>query len=161
RLRRDSIAERDNARAPDLSRSPCERCAPSTRCRVEARRSPRGVAPCHRLLARKNLVDAELAIGTVRNHRLTGLETKRLPIDLYRDDGRLERDEIGDAPDLGIGLTIRPCGLARVTDVVVTAEPFVRTESLVFHRGQRGLIDVGAQHVPARREARLVEDDWS
>src|SRR4029077_3300099 len=45
-----------------------------------------------------------------------------------------------------------------VTDVVVAAQPFVRAEGLVFHRGQGGLIDVGPCKVPARSEARLVED---
>src|SRR5438132_12634000 len=31
----------------------------------------------------------------------------------------------------------------------------------MVHEGQRGLIDVGARNVPARREARLVEDNRS
>jgi hypothetical protein len=32
-------------------------------------------------------------------------------------------------------------------------------EGLEFHRSEGGLIDVGALNVPARREARLVEDE--
>src|SRR5262249_55714786 len=64
----------------------------------------------------------------------------------------------GDAADLGISLTIRPCRPACVTDIVVAAQPFVRTEGLLFHGGQRGLIDVGAFNVPPRCEAGLVED---
>jgi hypothetical protein len=45
-----------------------------------------------------------------------------------------------------------------VTDVVVAAQPFVRAEGLMFHRGQRGLVDVGTCNLPTRREAGLVED---
>src|SRR5215475_14219408 len=48
-----------------------------------------------------------------------------------------------------------------VTDVVITAQPFVRTEGLMIHRGQRRLVDIGAWNVPAWREAGLVENQWS
>src|SRR5262249_12726272 len=63
-----------------------------------------------------------------------------------------------DARDLGIGLTIRPRCPTCVTNVVVAAQAFVRAERLLGHGSQRGLIDVGARNVPARREAGLVED---
>src|SRR2546422_4489025 len=38
---------------------------------------------------------------------------------------------------------------------------FRSAKGLMVHEGQRGLIDVGARNVPARREARLVEDNRS
>src|SRR5262245_6371866 len=56
----------------------------------------------------KRFGDGETAIGAVRNHGLTGLKTELDAIELYRDHVRLERHQIGDAADLGIGLTIRP-----------------------------------------------------
>jgi len=82
-----------------------------------------------------------------------------VPSSCNRNYIRLERYQSGDAANFRIGLTIRPCRQTCVTDVVVAAEPFVRAESLMFHEGQRGLIDVGAQNVPARRKAGLVQDD--
>src|SRR6516165_4301678 len=94
----------------------------------------------------------------MRNHRLTRLETELGAIELYRDHVRLERHQVGDATDLGIGLTIRPCRQTCVTDVAVAAQPLVGAEGPVFHWGQRGLIDVGAYNVPPRREAGFVED---
>src|SRR5215510_3592615 len=45
-----------------------------------------------------------------------------------------------------------------VTDVVVAAQSFVRAEGLLVHSSQRRLVDVSAWHVPARREARFVQD---
>src|SRR5215471_4237854 len=47
------------------------------------------------------------------------------------------------------------------TDVVIAAYPFVRTEGLVFHGGQRGLVDIDAWNVPPWREAGLVENQRS
>src|SRR6185295_16430871 len=85
----------------------------------------------------KHLVDGEFAIGTVRNHRLTRLEAERGPVELERDHVRLERHQVGDAADFGIGLTIRPCRPTCVTDVVVAAEPLVRAERLMLDGGQR------------------------
>src|SRR5262245_3041486 len=104
------------------------------------------------------LGDGEIAIGAVRAHRLTGFKMELGAIDLYRDDVRLERHQVGYPADPGIGLTIRPCRSRRVTDVVVATQPVVPAERLVLHRGQRGLIHVGARNVPARRETGLVED---
>jgi hypothetical protein len=80
------------------------------------------------------------------------------PIELYRDDVRLERYKVGNATDPGIGFTIRPRRQPCIIDVVIAAEPFVWAEGLVFHSGQRGLIDVGARNIPTWREAGLVED---
>src|SRR5215831_17149229 len=48
-----------------------------------------------------------------------------------------------------------------VTDVVIAAHPFVRTESLVFHGSQSRLVDISAWNVPAWREAGLVENQRS
>jgi hypothetical protein len=94
----------------------------------------------------------------VRKHRLPRFKTQLVAIKLYGYDVRLEPHQVGDAAHLWIGLAIRPCRLACVTDVVVAAEPFVRAEGLVFHGGQRGLIDIGPWNVPTRREAGLVEN---
>ena len=66
----------------------------------------------------------------MRNHRLTRLKMELRAIEMYRDDVRLERHQVGDAADLGIGVRIRPCRQTCVTDVVVAAEPFVRAEGL-------------------------------
>ena len=41
------------------------------------------------LFARESLGDGEVAIGAVRNHRLTRLETELSAIDLYGDQVRL------------------------------------------------------------------------
>lgn len=82
----------------------------------------------------ERLHDGEVAIGAVRNHRLTRLQTELGAIELYRDHVRLERHEAGDAADFGIGVTIRPCRQTCVTDVVVAAQPFVRAEGLCFRR---------------------------
>jgi hypothetical protein len=46
-----------------------------------------------------------------------------------------------------------------VADVVVAGKPLVRAERLSLDRDQRVRIDVLARHVPARREAGLVERD--
>jgi len=103
-------------------------------------------------------VDVEIAIGPMRKHRLTRLKMELGAIELYRDDVRLERHEVGNATDPGIGFTLRPRRQTCVTDVVVAAHSFVWAEGLVFHSGQRGLINVTARNVPAWREAGLVED---
>src|SRR5258705_4085116 len=44
-----------------------------------------------------------------------------------------------------------------VTDIVIAAQSFVRTEGLLFNRSQRGLVDVASWNVPPGREAGLVE----
>ena len=85
----------------------------------------------------------------MRNHRLPRLKTELSAVEAYRDDVRLERNQVGDAADLRIRVRIRPCRQRCVTDVVVAAQPFVRTKGLVFYRDQCGLIDVGAWNVPA------------
>ncbi len=66
--------------------------------------------------------DVEVAIRAVRNHCLTRLKMELGAVELYRDNVRFERDQIGDAADLRIGVTIRPCPQTCVTDVVVTAQ---------------------------------------
>src|SRR5690348_7135818 len=59
------------------------------------------------------LGDGEIAIGTVRNHRLTRLRMKLRTVERDRDEIWLERNEIRYAARLGIGLGIakamRPC----------------------------------------------------
>src|SRR5262249_47686108 len=118
-----------------------------------------GIPPARILLAPSDcLSDGEFAIGAMRNHRLTRLKTKLPAIELYRDNVGLERHQAGNAADLGIGVTIRPCRQMCVTDIVVAAYPFVRAEGLVVHRSQCGLINIGTFNVPPRRKARLVED---
>src|SRR5262249_34525665 len=47
-----------------------------------------------------------------------------------------------------------------VTDVVIAAHPFVRTEGLVFHGSQCGFVDINAWNVPAGRKAGFVENQW-
>src|SRR5260221_12213459 len=91
-----------------------------------------------------HLGEVEVAIGAVRNHRLTRLKMELDAIEMYRDDVRLERHQVGDAADLRIGIRIRPCRQTCVTDGVVTAEPFVWAEGLEFHGSEGGLIDVCA-----------------
>src|SRR4051812_161926 len=105
------------------------------------------------------LGEGEVAIGSVRNHRLTRLQMKLGDTQMYRNDVRLERHQVRNAADLGIGGGIKPCRLTCVTDVVVAAEPFVWAEGLEFHRREGGLIDVGAGNVPAWSKARLVEHE--
>src|SRR4029450_6294350 len=63
--------------------------------------------------------------------------------------------------NLGISVTIRPSGMMCVTDVVIAAQPFVRTEGLLFHGSQRRFVDVASWNVPPWREAGLVENQRS
>src|SRR5262249_40164755 len=63
-----------------------------------------------------------------------------------------------NAANFGVGLAIRPRGQTFIIDVVVAAQPFVRTESLMLHESQRRLIDISARNVPPRREAGLIQD---
>jgi hypothetical protein len=49
-----------------------------------------------------NFGEVEVAIGAVRNHRLTRLKTELDAIKIYRDDVRFERHQIRDAADLRI-----------------------------------------------------------
>src|ERR1700751_897978 len=104
------------------------------------------------------LGNVEIAIGTVRNHRLARFEMELDAVEMYRDHVRLERHQVGDAANLRIGIRIRPCRQTCVTDGIIAAEPFVWAEGLEFHRSESGLIDVGAWNVPAWREAGLVEN---
>jgi hypothetical protein len=103
------------------------------------------------------LGEVEVAIGAVRNHRLTRLKTELGAIEMHSDDIRFERHQVGDAANFGIGVGIRPCCLTRIANRVIAAESFVRAERLEFHSGEGGLIDVVAWNVPARRETGLVE----
>jgi hypothetical protein len=105
------------------------------------------------------LLDREVAIRAVRDDLLTRLEMQRGAIEVDRDDIRLERHQVGDAADLRIGVGIRPCRQTGITDGVIAAEAFIWAEGLEFHGSERGLINVGARHVPARREAGFVEDE--
>ena len=59
-------------------------------------------------LSRRCLGDGEVAVGAVRNHRLTRLKMQLGAIKVYRNYVRLERHQVGDAADFGIRLTIRP-----------------------------------------------------
>src|SRR5262245_3850060 len=45
----------------------------------------------------------------------------------------------------------------RVANVVIAAQPFVRTEGLLFNGSKRGLVDVASWNVPSWREAGLVQ----
>ena len=83
----------------------------------------------------ERLGHGEVAIGAMRNHRLARLKTELGAIKLYRDQVRLERHQAGDAADLRIGLTIRPCRQTRLADVVIAAQPFVRAEGLMVFQG--------------------------
>ena len=105
------------------------------------------------------LGNSELPIGTVRNYRLTRLKVELRAVQMHRNYVRLERHQARDAANFRIGFTLRPCRQTCVTDIVVAAQPFVWTEGLMLHERQRGLIDVGARNVPARRKAGLVQDD--
>src|ERR1051326_7943735 len=80
-------------------------------------------------------------------------------IQMYSNKVRLERYQIGNAADLGIGIRIRPCRQTCVPNVVIPAEPFVRAKGLMFHRSEGGLVDVGTQNIPARRKTGFVEND--
>ena len=66
-----------------------------------------------------HLGEVQVAIGAVRNHRLTRFKTELDAIEMHRDDVRFERYQAGDATDLRIGVGIRPCRLTRVTDAVI------------------------------------------
>jgi hypothetical protein len=81
------------------------------------------------------LSNTQFAIGAVRDYRLTWFKLELPAIELHRNYLRLERHQAGDTANFGIGLTIGPCPETRVTDVVVAAEPLVRTERLVHHLG--------------------------
>ena len=107
-----------------------------------------------------HLGEIEIAIGTVRNHRLTRFKTEFDAVEIYRDDIRFERHQFGDAAHLGIGVGIRPRSVPRVTDRVVTTESLIRAEGLKFDWSKDGLVDVGPVNVPTWRKARLVEDQW-
>jgi hypothetical protein len=79
-------------------------------------RASRPAAAAHSCLsARDRLGDGKVPIRAVWNHRLTRLKTEVGAVELYRDDVRFERYQIGDAADLSIGLTIRPCCQTCVT----------------------------------------------
>jgi hypothetical protein len=102
--------------------------------------------------------DVKITIGAVWNHRLAGFETHPRAIEMDRHDVRLERYKIGDAADFGIGVGIRPCHLARVSDGVIAAEALVRAKGLELYRSEGRLIDVGTLNVPTRCKAGLVKD---
>src|SRR5690242_692966 len=84
-------------------------------------------------------------------------------IEMDRDDVRFERHQVGNAAHFRIGVRIRPCRQSCITDVVIAAEPFVWAEGLALYGSEDGseggLVDIGAQDVPARRKAGLVEDE--
>jgi hypothetical protein len=105
-----------------------------------------------------HLDHGKFAIGTVRNYRLARLKTQLRAVELYRNYVRFEGHQAGNAVDLRKSHAIRPCPQTCITDVVVVAQPFVWAEGLMFHEGQRGLIDVGTRNISARRKAGLVED---
>jgi hypothetical protein len=55
------------------------RCGPAAGCSLTA------------VCRTERLGDVEVAIGAVRNHRLTGLKMELGAVEMYRDDVRLER----------------------------------------------------------------------
>src|SRR5262249_39746960 len=104
-----------------------------------------------------DLVDAEVAIGPVRQDVLarSGLEL----LTVYRDRQLLgiERDEVRDALDFLEGSAIGPSGGSCIADVVVGREALVRAEGLPFD-GLEGVgFDIRAGYVPARGKAGLVQ----
>jgi hypothetical protein len=62
----------------------------------------------------------------VRDHGLTRLKMELGAIEMYRDDVRFERHQVGDAADLRIGVRIRPCRQTCVIDGPALA--FTRAE---------------------------------
>src|SRR5262245_31397189 len=116
------------------------------RKRCLAARSRCGPAGCSltAVCRADRLGGGEVSIGAVRNHRLTRLKMELDAIEMYRDEVRLERHQVGDAADLRIGIRIRPSRQTCVTDGVVAAEPFVGAEGLAFFGSEGGLIDVCA-----------------
>jgi hypothetical protein len=92
-------------------------------------------------------------------HRLPGLERESLPIEKHLELVRFERDQFVYAGGLGEGVAVEPGGIGDSGDAVVGGDSFVGAEGPGLCRGQRGLVDVRSGHVPARREARFVEDD--
>jgi hypothetical protein len=114
-------------------------------------------SPRSTLRSAVQLGEVEVAIGAVWYHHLARLEAELNAIEMHDHDIRLERHHVRDATDLGVSVRIRPSGLTRVADRVIAAEPLVRAECLEFHRREGGLFDVVAWHVPARREAGLVQ----
>src|SRR5262249_3752173 len=151
--------------APSTRR--CRRSCPARTRPSASRRSPTaapppggppGDRPCHawrswsRLLAGRDLLGGEIAVGAVRDHALAGLQPQPGAVEFCHDLVRLKGQETGNAPDLGPGILVRPHGAPRVVNVVVTAQAFVRAERLAGGRGERGFVDVGARDVPAGRE---------
>src|SRR5262245_66697167 len=81
----------------------------------------------------KRLGDGEVAIGAVRNHRLTWLKTELGTIELYRDHVRLERYQVSDAADLGIGPTKLRCPPTSLHASLSRGQPFRRRDVQELH----------------------------
>src|SRR5215813_9732076 len=103
-------------------------------------------------------LNGEVSVDTVRDYALARLQREPCAVKTHRDLVRLEGHETADARDLGPGVLIGPCSAVRVANVVIAGQTFIRAEGLAFDGGQQSLFDVGARHIPARREAGLVED---
>src|SRR6476646_2433732 len=91
-MSRGSPTFTDNSRAMSLS----GRSQPLSR--------PRRRVLAHWLFEGEHLGNCEAEIGAVGNHRLAGSRRSWGPVELYRDNIGLERHQVGDAADLGIGL---------------------------------------------------------
>ena len=95
------------------------------------------------------LGNGEFPIGTVRNYRLTRFKVELSAVQMHRNYVWLERHQTGDAANFRIGLPIRPCRQACVTDIVVAAQTFVRAKGLMFHESECGR----SNDAPSRRRS--------
>src|SRR5207302_3101104 len=107
--------------------------------------------------ALEHLLGIQASVDSVLLDALARLQRKLLVVEENVDHVRLEGDEIGDARDLGPRPQVRPRCPFALADVVVTSEARVGGERLALDGAERVLVDVLAPHVPARREARLVQ----
>src|SRR5215813_10921877 len=85
----------------------------------------------------RRLGDCEVAIRAVRNYSLTWCQPELFAIELHRNNIGFEGNKVRDSANLGISITIGPCRLMCVTDVVIAAQSFVRTEGLLFNERKR------------------------
>src|SRR5690349_10291592 len=101
----------------------------------------------------------DVAVDAVGSDLLAGLEVLPDAVQEDLDLVGLEGDQVADPPDLVVRVPVRPGRAPGVADVVVVGHSLVRAERLPFDRCQLAVGDVLARYVPARREARLVQDD--
>src|SRR5439155_5430257 len=105
----------------------------------------------------QHLVGVQGSVDAVLLDGLTRIESEFLVVEEDVDRVRLEGDQVGDASNLGPRPQVRPRGPFALADVVVTGKALIGAERLSLDGDQRALVDVLAQHVPARRKAGLVQ----